>query len=130
MLQSEAQDLLSFVRKTEAIRLQYYIDMQKQLFLHDRELPEEALQRKLVAWLQHHDQETCHLTGVLPLVKGLPVRLTDNVDRDLQMYRGRRCDIYGWLPHPECCVEEVDGGGELLEDPPRRQARSCYLGAG
>ena len=46
----------------------------------DRDIPEEVLQNKLAAWLQRHDQETCHLTGVLPLVKGLPSRLTDNVD--------------------------------------------------
>ena len=63
---------------------------------NDRDLPTEALTQKLQAWLRRHDQDTSNLTSMLPLVKGLPVRLTDSVDRERQLYRGRRGTIYGW----------------------------------
>ena len=52
----------------------------------DRDLPLEALQVKLTAWLSRHDQETSHLTSILPLAVGMPIRLTENVDRERQMY--------------------------------------------
>ena len=52
----------------------------------DRDLPLAALQAKLTAWLSRHDQETSHLTSILPLVVGMPIRLTENVDRERPMY--------------------------------------------
>ena len=48
----------------------------------DRDLPLAALQAKLTAWLSRHDQETSHLTSILPLAVGMPIRLTENVDRE------------------------------------------------
>ena len=74
-----------------------------------RELKYEALQAKLTAWLRRHDQETSHLASLIPLAKSMPIRLTDNVDRELQLYRGRRGRIYGWTLSPQCIPEEVDG---------------------
>ena len=56
----------------------------------DRELDKEALDRKLAGWLQRHDQETSNLPSLIPLAVGMPIRLTDSVDRDRQLYRGRR----------------------------------------
>ena len=50
----------------------------------DRELKRDALELKLYAWLRRHDQQTGHLPSILPLVKGLPVRLTESVDREKQ----------------------------------------------
>ena len=44
------------------------------LFQDDRELPEKQLHAKRCKWLDRHDQETSHLTSVLPCVVGLPVR--------------------------------------------------------
>ena len=61
----------------------------------DCDLPEDALQRKLISWLKRHDQDTCHLASLLPLVKGLLVKITDSINRDLQLYKGRRGKIYG-----------------------------------
>ena len=75
----------------------------------DRELKYEALQAKLAAWLRRHDQETSHLASLIPLARSMPIRLTDNVDRELQLYRGRRGRIYGWTLSPQCIPEEVDG---------------------
>ena len=78
----------------------------------DRDLPADALQAKLTAWLKRHDQETSHISSILPLAVGMPIRLTENVDRDRQMYRGRRGTIHGWTMRADCVPEEV--GGEYL----------------
>ena len=75
----------------------------------DRDLSKEALEKKLAGWLLRHDQHTSNLSSLLALAVGLPVRLTDTVDRDRQLYRGRRGFIHGWTLHPECIPVEVDG---------------------
>ena len=81
---------------------------------NDRELPAVALEKKMLAWLRRHDQHTSNLTSLLPLVTGLPIRLTDCVDRERQLYRGRRGFIYVWTSHEEC--QSTDVGGEFLLD--------------
>jgi hypothetical protein len=42
------------------------------------------------------------------------MRLTDSVDRDLHLYRGRRVLIHGWTLDPSCLQETLDG--EILLD--------------
>ena len=74
----------------------------------DRELKREALELKLISWLRRHDQQTGHLPSIIPLVKGLPVRLTESVDREKQLYRGRRGVIYGWTLDPRSFPVEID----------------------
>ena len=54
----------------------------------DRELERDALDKKRASWLKKHDQDTCHLTSILPLAVGMPIRLTDTIDRELQIYKG------------------------------------------
>ena len=71
------------------------------LYNGDRDLPKEQLQHKRYKWLCEHDQRTEHLTSMLPLVVGLPMRLTDTVDRKWKLYKGRRCWLESWVPHPE-----------------------------
>ena len=80
----------------------------------DRELKAECLQEKLFSWLRRHDQETCHLPSILPLAVGMPVRLLESVDREKQLYRGRRGFIYGWTLARNCIPVDVDG--EFLLD--------------
>jgi hypothetical protein len=80
----------------------------------DCDLPQEALDQKRERWLTRHDQDTCNLTSVLPLAVGMPMRLTDSVDRDLHLYRGRRVLIHGWTLDPSCLQETLDG--EILLD--------------
>ena len=81
----------------------------------DRDLPEAALRSKLAAWLSRHDQETSHLTSIFPLVKDLPVRITVSIDRDLQLYKGRRGRIYVWTLHPETLFTDLENGESLLD---------------
>ena len=80
----------------------------------DRELTPEALDAKRCSWLGRHDQDTGHLSSIFPLVEGLPIRLSESIDRDYQLFRSRRGFLYGWVPHSECNVEDVDG--EFLMD--------------
>ena len=65
----------------------------------DRELKQEALLEKLFAWLRRHDQETSHLASIYALAVGLPIRLTENVDRSRELYRGRKGFIF-WRMGP------------------------------
>ena len=39
----------------------------------------------------------------------MPVRLTENVDRSRQLFRGRKGIIHGWTPAPGCIPEEFEG---------------------
>lgn len=41
---------------------------------------EPTLPEKKLEWLQRHDKESGNVYGLLPLIKGLPVALTDHVD--------------------------------------------------
>ena len=100
--------------KSHGLQITWVYAKDVPLHREDRELAEEALENKLASWLGRHDQDTCHIASLLPLVVGLPIRLTDRVQArsELQLYRGRRGRIYGWVPDPRSTVEEVDG--ELL----------------
>jgi hypothetical protein len=52
------------------------------------------------AWLTRHHRDCGDLYGMLPLVKGLPVSLTDHIDRNPEknFLRGRIgcCFLYAW----------------------------------
>ena len=80
----------------------------------DRELKPEALNEKRLSWLQRHDQDTGNITSLLPLAVGMPIRLTDNVDRNRQLYRGRRGFLHAWTLHLESTTLETNG--EMLID--------------
>ena len=57
-----------------------------------RERPEAALKAEKKKWLTRHDRECGDLYGMLPLVEGMPVMLTDRVDRNPEkknLLRGR-----------------------------------------
>ena len=45
------------------------------------------------------------------------MRLTDSVSRELKLFRGRKCVLRGWAPHPEEEKLEVDGEWVLTKMP-------------
>ena len=45
--------------------------------------------------------KTGNITSILPLVKDLPVRLTESVDRKRRLYKDRPGQIVGWALHPQ-----------------------------
>ena len=59
----------------------------KPLHQDDQALTEEVLNKKRERWLSYHDQQTAGIMGLLPLVRGLPMRLTDSVNRGLGLYK-------------------------------------------
>ena len=71
-------------------------------------------------WLTRHDRDCGSLYGVLPLVKGLPVMLTDHYDRNpkKQLLRGRIGYIKSWtLDERE--DSEYEGAARYLRFPPK-----------
>ena len=100
--------------KTRNIQLTWCYARDTPMHPSDRELKPEALNEKRLSWLQRHDQDTGNITSLLPLAVGMPIRLTDNVDRNRQLYRGRRGFLHAWTLHPESTTLETNG--EMLID--------------
>ena len=59
-------------------------------------LEKDALEAKKRRWLSFHDQKTGGIMGMLPLIKGLPVRLSDHVDRNMGLYKNAKFTIHSW----------------------------------
>jgi hypothetical protein len=61
-----------------------------------QERPDLLLQK--MSWLSRHDRECGDLYGMFPLIEGLPVALTDHIDRspDKQLLRGKLGVIHSW----------------------------------
>jgi hypothetical protein len=86
----------------------------------------EALREKpgLVAeklsWLQRHDRESGDLYGMLPLVHGMPMSLTDHIDRNpkKQLLRGKIGYLHSWVVQSSDC-SEFSEGVRILEKLPK-----------
>ena len=52
------------------------------LTAEDKAMTPEELQKNREAWLTTHDRRTAGIMGLLPLVRNMPIRFTDTVDRD------------------------------------------------
>ena len=59
-------------------------------------LDKESMDAKRIHWLQFHDQKTGGIMGLFPLVRGMPVRLTAHINRELALYKTTKCKIHGW----------------------------------
>ena len=103
--------------KQNNVQLSWCYAQDVPLHHEDRELPPKRLQEKLFSWLRRHDQETGHIPSIYPLAVGMPIRLTENIDRDRQLYRGRKSTIHGWTMPPGCIPEEIDDEFILHELP-------------
>ena len=62
-------------------------------------LDKAALYAKRRRWLEFHDQKTGGIMGLLPLIKGLPVRLTEHVNRNKGLFKNTKCKIHSWTEH-------------------------------
>ena len=54
-----------------------------------------------IRWLQYHDRDTADLCGMLPLAIGMPVALTQHLDRsqDKLLLKGRVGRVHSWIWH-------------------------------
>ena len=61
------------------------------------------LQERRASWLQRHDQSTGGLSGLLPLLPHMPVRLTHTVPalRKFNLFKNSRGTLYSWTLDPE-----------------------------
>ena len=59
----------------------------------------QDLPSQKIAWLSRHDRESGDLYGVLPLMKGMPVAMSDHIDRseDKRLLRGRVGWVHSWV---------------------------------
>ena len=64
-------------------------------WLHEA-LGEDALDAKRRRWLGFRDQQTGGIMGLLPLVRGLPVRLTHPENRNHKLFKNSKCTIHSW----------------------------------
>ena len=66
----------------------------------DEDLSKEELLQLRRNWLQLHDKATAGIMGLLPLVYGLPMRLTGTEDASKHAYKNARCILQGWAFTP------------------------------
>ena len=71
------------------------------LAAEDQHLTQDQLAARKQVWLGWHDQKTGGIMGLLPLVLGLPVRVTQTVDRDRHIFKNSRGASVGWVLHAE-----------------------------
>ena len=67
----------------------------------DQNLTLEALSKKPLQWLSRDDAKTGGMMSLLPLIKGLPVRMTETVDRAFGIVKHRAGIVLGWILHEE-----------------------------
>ena len=50
-------------------------------------------------WLSYHDKDCGALYGMLPLVKGMPVALTDHISRHpkMKLLKGKVGKVHSWI---------------------------------
>eukprot|EP00959_Pyramimonas_sp_CCMP1952_P171079 3574568-Pyramimonas_sp.AAC.1 len=79
-----------------------------------RERPD--LPQQKLAWLQRHDKESGDLYGFLPIAEGMPVALTDHIDRseDKNFLRGRGGRVHSWICDGDGEDDQVARGGETM----------------
>ena len=83
-----------------------------------RERP--GLVSEKLSWLNRHDRESGDLYGMLPLIHGMPMALTDHIDRnpEKQLLRGTVGYLHSWvLAQGEQSVA-TSGVRPLLKLPP------------
>ena len=96
----------------------------------------------ILRWLQYHDRGTNNLPGMLPLAIGMPVALTEHLDRGKQLLRGSVGHVHSWqwndndrrpstvyVKFPEA-EWMLDGINELGVYPIRPVKREWYLDHG
>lgn len=78
-----------------------------------------SLPAQKLEWLQRHDRECSDLYGMYPLVKGMPVSLTDHVDRNPEknLLRGRVGFVHSWALHGQDVVEKHPNSVALKKVP-------------
>ena len=78
-----------------------------------------SLPSRKLEWLQRHDRQSGDLMGMLPLVLGLRVMLTDHIDRAKHLFRGRTGTIASWQLHDNDAKKQTAGPTYILQSIPQ-----------
>lgn len=54
------------------------------------------LEKRKESWLHLHDKQTAGILGIMPLIKGMPVRFTDSYNRDVGAFKHATALLVGW----------------------------------
>ena len=82
----------------------------------------DAMEVTRKSWLQKPYQETGNIPGLLPLVRDLPVRFTDNPDREareMDVFKNARGWLRGWDLHADETVPDHNEGEIVLTRRPK-----------
>ena len=87
---------------------------------HDAIREKPGIAAEKLSWLQRHDKESGDLYGILPLVHGMPVALTDHIDRNpqKQLLRGKIGYVHSWVTE-KTDTSEFQSGVRILEKLPK-----------
>ena len=68
------------------------------LFHTDPDTEAQELQHRKEQWLQRHDQATAGIMGLLPLLPGMPVRITQTLPelKPWGLFKNTRGSLHGW----------------------------------
>ena len=68
------------------------------LFHTDPDTEAQELQHRKEQWLQRHDQATAGIMGLLPLLPGMPIRITQTLPelKPLGLFKNTRGHLFGW----------------------------------
>ena len=80
-----------------------------------------GLAAQKLEWLKKHDRDCGDLYGMLPLVHGMPMALTDHIDRsnDKKLLRGKVGYVHSWVLHnDEDQNSTFEGNYRILKKPP------------
>ena len=86
-----------YAQRTQRILL-WVVAEDKPLHKDHSTCTEAALQAKKIQWLLRHDQETGGIMGLMPLIKGMPLRITTTQYqlKEYGLFKNARCTLEGW----------------------------------
>ena len=86
-----------YAQRTQRILL-WVVAEDKPLHKDHTTCTEAALQAKKIQWLLRHDQETGGIMGLMPLIKGMPLRITTTQYqlKEYGLFKNARCTLEGW----------------------------------
>eukprot|EP00662_Eupelagonemidae_sp_cell21_P056963 gene56963-biopygen27270 len=80
---------------------------------------EERIREDKRTWLRHNDRRCGTLAGMLPLVEGMPVALTEHIDKGRQLLKGTEGTLAGlWLDAEESSSASGADGEVVLSKLP------------
>ena len=80
-----------------------------------------------ISWLNRHDRESGDLYGMLPLMIGMPVAVTEHINRSSEnrILKGRVGYIYSWVLAPDDKTQ-YEENVRILHTLPKRRVREFY----